>query len=155
MASQPTLRPPKVVPRNKSRLPPQWLPRSRTLTNIDNASTTKLAQLKDDDVVEVTVDGEPVQMSWKDAKGGVMRQSHYTKSMQQLRTEQSQFESQRQALAQDSENLQVLRNVLTNQDLLKQFVAKQFPSLAPGPTAVARSCCPGGPERPRHSGSDS
>jgi hypothetical protein len=97
--------------------------------NIDNASSTKLAQLKDDDVVEVTVDGEPVQMSWKDAKGGVMRQSHYTKSMQQLRTEQSQFESQRQALAKDSENLQVLRNVLTNQDLLKQFVAKQFPSL--------------------------
>ena len=98
-------------------------------TNVDNASASQLAQLKDEDLVEVTVDGQPVQMSWKDAKGGVMRQAHYTKSMQQLRQEQSQFESQRGALAKDSENLQVLRNLLTNQDMLRQFIAQQHPTL--------------------------
>jgi hypothetical protein len=100
-----------------------------TSTNVDNASASKLASLKDEDLVEVTVDGQPVQMTWKDAKGGVMRQSHYTKSMQQLRAEQSQFESQRTALAKDSENLQVLRSLLTNRDMLRQFVAQQHPDL--------------------------
>src|ERR1043166_4815306 len=37
-------------------------------TNVDDASASQLAQLKDTDLVEVTVDGQPVQMAWKDAK---------------------------------------------------------------------------------------
>lgn len=97
--------------------------------NVDNASAAKLASLNDEDLVEVTVDGEKVQMPWKDAKGGVMRQAHYTKSMQALRAEQQQFEASKASIAKDSENLQVLRGLLTNSDLLKQFIAKQHPAL--------------------------
>jgi hypothetical protein len=98
-------------------------------TNIDNASGAQLAQLKDDDLIEVTVDGQPVQMAWKDAKGGFQRQAHYTKSMQQLRQEQQAFESERAALTQAQQEREALVSLLKSEDLLKQFIAKQYPSL--------------------------
>lgn len=99
------------------------------ITDPTTATQAQLAQLKDDDLVEVTVDGEPVQMTWKDAKGGVMRQSHYTKSMQTLRQEQQAFEADRASLQQSQENAEVLRSLLKNPELLQQFIARQHPTL--------------------------
>ena len=98
-------------------------------TNIDSASASQLAQLKDTDLVEVTVDGENVQMTWKDARNGVQRQSHYTKSMQQLRQEQAEFEAQRAPLQKAQEEHAVLVELLRSPDLMKDFIARQYPQL--------------------------
>lgn len=38
--------------------------------------------LKDDDIVEVLVDGQPVRKPWKEARGGIMRQEDYTRKTQ-------------------------------------------------------------------------
>jgi hypothetical protein len=105
--------------------------------NIDDASASQLAQLKDTDLVEVTVDGETVQMPWSEARGGVMRQAHYTKSMQQLRREQEQFNNERQELTQAREDREVLRNLLRDPNQLQKFIAKQFPGLTPQQAADA------------------
>jgi hypothetical protein len=99
-------------------------------TNIDNASNAQLAKLSDDSLVEITVDGQTVQMPWKDAKGGFQRQAHYTKSMQTLRQEQQAFESERQALQQAREEHGVLVNLLKSPEMLQQFIARQYPQLA-------------------------
>lgn len=99
-------------------------------TNVDNASGAQLAQLNDNDLVEVTVDGEQVTMPWKDAKGGVMRQAHYTRSMQQLRQEQQQFESGRAQAVEAAQQRDALVELLRSEELMQQFLQKQYPHLA-------------------------
>lgn len=107
-------------------------------SNIDNAPAAQLAQLSDDQMVEITVDGQPVQMAWKDAKGGFQRQAHYTKSMQQLRQEQTQFAEERATLQQAAQDREVLRQLLTSPELLQQYLA-QNPSLVQQQTALAQA----------------
>lgn len=98
-------------------------------TNIDNASQAQLAQLSDDQLVELTVDGETVQVPWKEAKGGFQRQAHYTKSMQQLRQEQAQFNTERASLQQAQQEREAFATVLNNPELLQKFIAQQYPQL--------------------------
>jgi hypothetical protein len=106
-------------------------------TNVDNASAAQLAQLNDNQLVEVTVDGEQVQMPWKDAKAGVMRQAHYTKSMQALRQEQTQFEQSRGQLTQFQQEREALVSLLKSEDLMKQFLQRQYPHLLAQAQAAA------------------
>ena len=105
--------------------------------NVDAASAAQLAQLSDDQLVEVTVDGEQVRMPWREAKNGIQRQAHYTKSMQQLRTEQAAFQTERQSLAQASTERQQLVALLENPQLLQQFVQAQYPSMLQQAQAAA------------------
>jgi len=70
-------------------------------------ATPAPVSLKDDDLIEVIVDGKPVQMAWKDARGGFMRNADYTRKTQEaarLRTEaeslQEQVEQAKQTLQQ-------------------------------------------------------
>lgn len=105
--------------------------------NVDNASQAQLAQLKDTDIVEVTVDGQPVQMAWKDAKGGVMRQAHYTREMQQLRQSEAQLNSQREQLAEIQKQHTALVTLLQDKNLLRHFLAQQHPDLVAAQNAVA------------------
>jgi hypothetical protein len=98
-------------------------------TNIDNASQAQLAQLSDDQLVELTVDGETVQVPWKEAKGGFQRQAHYTKSMQQLRQEQAAFNTERTALQQAQQEREAFATLLSNPELLQKFIAQQYPQL--------------------------
>jgi hypothetical protein len=97
--------------------------------NVDGASAAQLATLSDDQLVEVTVDGETVQMPWKEARAGIQRQAHYTKNMQSLRQEQAAFEANRTQLAQAAEQRDALAQVLQNEQLLQQFLQRQFPHL--------------------------
>lgn len=108
-----------------------------TPENIDNASNAQLAQLKDTDLVEVTVDGQKVQLPWSEARGGVMRQAHYTQSMQRLRQEQSAFQSEREALKKEQEEREILINLVSNPSALQAFIAKQYPTLAAQAQAVS------------------
>lgn len=50
--------------------------------------------LTDDYEVEVTVDGEPVKMPWRDARSGVMRHAAFTKKTQALAEERKAFAEQ-------------------------------------------------------------
>lgn len=113
--------------------------------NIDNASEAKLAQLSDDQLVEITVDGQPVQMSWKDAKGGFQRQAHYTKSMQSLAQEKTQFAQEREALQQAATDRDVLRQLLTSPELLQQYLAKN-PSLVQQQAALEQAAAQADPD---------
>lgn len=98
-------------------------------TNVDNASSKQLAALKDDDLVEVTVDGEQVQMPWKDARGGVMRQAKFTKEMTALRRQQEQFQAQQSQIARIQQEHAALRTVLQDKNLLRQVLEKSHPDL--------------------------
>jgi hypothetical protein len=113
--------------------------------NIDSANAAQLAQLSDDQLVEITVDGQPVQMSWKDAKGGFQRQAHYTKSMQQFRQEQTQFETERQNLQKAAEEREVLRQLLTTPELLQQYLARN-PSLVQQQAALQQAAAQADPD---------
>lgn len=51
----------------------------------------ELVQAKDDALVEVMVDGEPVRMTWKEARQGVMRTADYTRKTQAAAAERKQL----------------------------------------------------------------
>jgi hypothetical protein len=107
-------------------------------TNVDNASAAQLAQLSDDQLVEVTVDGEQVQMPWKDAKNGVMRQAKFTKEMQALRQEQTQFAQRQQELEQARVEREALVTLLKDERMLQQFLQQQYPHLVQQAQAQAQ-----------------
>lgn len=111
--------------------------------NVDNASATQLAQLKDTDLVEVTVDGQPVQMPWSEARGGVMRQAKFTKEMQRLASDRSQFESQQEAVTQLKSEREALVELLSNPQLLQQFAAQKYPDLFKQVAAAAQAAASG------------
>jgi len=96
-------------------------------TNVDNASQAQLAQLSDDQLVEVTVDGQPVQMPWSEAKGGVMRQAKFTKEMQTLRSQQQAFETERQSLTAAQQERNALVELLNNEELLAKLIVQKYP----------------------------
>ncbi len=113
--------------------------------NIADATPAQLAQLTDDQLVEIQVDGETVQIPWKDAKGGFQRQAHYTKSMQQLRAEQTQFATERAELGKAAEEREVLRQLLTTPELLQQYLAKN-PSLVQQQQQLAAAAAQADPD---------
>jgi hypothetical protein len=106
-------------------------------TNVDNASAAQLAKLDDNQLVEVTVDGEVVQMPWKDARGGVMRQAKFTKEMQNLRSQQQEFETSRAQLLQAQQEREQLVNLLKSEDMMKEFLQKAYPNLVQQAQAAA------------------
>jgi hypothetical protein len=98
-------------------------------TNVDNATQAQLAALKDTDLVEVTVDGQSVQLPWSEARGGVMRHAKFTKEMQGLASQRTQFETERASLQQAREEREALVQLLSNKDLLRQFASAKYPDL--------------------------
>lgn len=98
-------------------------------TNIDNASQAALAQLKDTDLVEVTVDGQSVQMPWSEARGGVMRQAKFTKEMQGIRQREQEFNARDAEVTRISQEREQLVTLLKSPEMLQAFIAKQYPQL--------------------------
>lgn len=99
-------------------------------TNVETATQAQLAQLKDDDLVEIgTVDGEKVTMAWKDARGGFMRQAKFTKEMTALRREQEAFNGRQAEIARIQQEHAALRTVLQDKNLLRQVLEKSHPDL--------------------------
>lgn len=97
--------------------------------NVDNATQAQLASLKPTDLVEVTVDGQTVQMPWSEAQGGVMRQAKFTKEMTALRREQASFESERSQVGTLKSEREQLVGLLNNEAMMKQFLAAKYPNL--------------------------
>ena len=106
-------------------------------TNVDTASASALAQLKDTDLVEVEVDGQKVQMPWAEARGGVMRQAKFTKSMQQVARDREAFEAEKASIATLRQEREAMVTLLQNKDLMQQFLLKQYPELVQQAQAAA------------------
>ena len=66
----------------------------------------KPLSLKDDDLIEVVVDGKPVQMAWKDARGGFMRNADYTRKTQEAARLRTEAESLQEQVSQAKQTLQ-------------------------------------------------
>lgn len=95
--------------------------------NVDSASAATLASLKDTDLVEVTVDGQPVQMPWAEAKGGVMRQAKFTKEMTNLARERDTFRQEAGDVTQLRNERNALVSVVDDPNLLRKFVEQRYP----------------------------
>jgi hypothetical protein len=104
-------------------------PKEPVAENVDTASPSQLAQLKPTDLVEVTVDGQKVQMPWAEAQSGVMRQAHYTKSMQQLAREREQIAASRPQFETAVQERDALVTVLNDENLLRQILQAKYPHL--------------------------
>lgn len=116
------------------------------VTDVSTASEKKLAQLGDDDLVEIEVDGVKETMPWKEAKGFTMRQSKFTKSMQDIARQRKEIEGQQANVRSLSEEREALVTLLRDENLLKQFIAKRYPTLLQAQAQVeeaARSTDPG------------
>lgn len=111
-------------------------PVAEAATNVDNASAATLAQLKPTDLVEVEVDGQPVQMPWSEARGGVMRQAKFTKEMTALRREQETFEASRAGLVTAQQQREMLVGLLNNKEMLRHFLTQKHPDLLAQAAAV-------------------
>jgi hypothetical protein len=99
------------------------------VTNADTASAQKLAQLGDDDLVEIQVDGQPQVMPWKEAKGYTMRQAKFTKEMQGLAQQRKDLENQQATLSSLNEERDALVTLLKDEGLLREFIGKRYPAL--------------------------
>ncbi len=97
--------------------------------NVDNASTAQLASLKDTDLVEVTVDGQPVQMPWSEARGGVMRQAKFTKEMQTLAQQREAFQREAGDVSTLRQEREAMVELLKNPNMLRQFVQQKYPDI--------------------------
>lgn len=117
------------------------------VTNVENASAKQLAQLKDDDIVEVTVGGQNVQVPWKEAKGGIMRQQDYTRSKQQLAREREELSKHANAIQERD----ALVQLFSNKELLSAVIAEKFPDLI---QQMAQSATPNGQPKTEISADD-
>lgn len=97
--------------------------------NVDNATPAQLASIKPTDLVEVTVDGQKVQMPWAEAEKGVMRQAHYTKSMQDLARQRQEIEASRPQIESAVKERDALVAVLKDENLLRTLLEQKYPHL--------------------------
>ena len=116
------------------------------VTEVATTSAKKLAQLADDDLVEIEVDGVKETMPWKEARGFTMRQSKFTKSMQDVAKQRKAIEDQQATVRAMGEEREALVTLLKDENLLKQFIGKRYPALLKAQAQVeeaARTTDPG------------
>lgn len=102
-----------------------------------NTSAAQLAQLKPTDLVEVEVGGELKTMPWSEARASIMRQQDYTRKAQQLAREREQFGAERTEMSTAVQERDAVVQLLRDEGLMRQFLAKQFPSLLAQEQAIA------------------
>lgn len=93
--------------------------------DVDTASERKLATLKDDELVEVLVDGEPEVMTWKEARAGISRTSKFTKGMQQLAKDRETVEASKGELSTLKTDRDNLNRFLSNPKAVLNYVLQQ------------------------------
>jgi len=97
--------------------------------DVQTQTNAQLAQLSDDQLVEIIVDGKPVTMPWKEAKAGFSRHADYTRKTQELAREREAFAAEREPLAEAKQQLDALVTVFNNEELLKQVLSAKYPHL--------------------------
>jgi hypothetical protein len=95
-------------------------------TNVEGATPAQLADLPDDTMVKVVVDGEDVVMPWKDARAGISRNAKFTKNMQQLAQERKEFDADKAANTALREERASLEGFLKNKEAVLAYVQRAF-----------------------------
>lgn len=112
-------------------------PTTEDAVDVSQKTEAQLAKLADDQLVEIVVNGETVQMPWKEAKAGFSRHADYTRKAQALAREKQEFESQRPALIEAQKQRDAFIQVFENKDLLKQLLEQRYPDLIGAPAKNA------------------
>jgi hypothetical protein len=97
-----------------------------TVVDTENATAQQMAELKDDDLVTVPVDGKDEVMTWKEARAGFSRTSKFTKSMQQLARDKAEFEPKVARLTQLETERAGLESFLNNKEAVLKYVVQTF-----------------------------
>lgn len=105
-------------------------PKAEDVQNVDAATSAQIAQLKDTDLVEVTVAGQKVTMPWGEARGGVMRQADYTRGKQELARERDAFKAEVGDTAKLKQNFNDMVTLLSNKAELAKFIQQYHPELS-------------------------
>lgn len=116
---------------------PGTTPTTPDAVDVSQKTEAQLAQIADDQLVEVIVDGQPVQMPWKDARAGISRTADYTRKLQSLSRERQEFESQRAPLAQAKQQLDAFVQVFNDRDALTKLLEAKYPDLVGRPAQQA------------------
>lgn len=96
------------------------------VVDTSDATQKQLATLADDALVSVPVDGVDEVMTWKEAKAGFSRTSKFTKSMQQLAKEKSEFAADKAAVDTLRNERAGLEAFLNNKDAVLNYVRQTF-----------------------------
>jgi hypothetical protein len=104
---------------------------------VENKTAAQLAQIADDQLVEVIVDGQPVQMPWKDAKAGFSRHADYTRKAQALARERQELEAQRGPLSEAAQQRDAFIQLFDNKELLRKVLEAKHPDLIGQPAKDA------------------
>jgi hypothetical protein len=86
----------------------------------------KPVSLKDDDLVEVVVDGKPVTMSYKDARAGWSRTAKFTQEMQQVRAKEAELETRAKDIESVVEQRDQLVAFLKNKEMVTRYMNEVF-----------------------------
>ena len=86
----------------------------------------KVAALSDDDLVEVLVNGQPVQKPWKEARASLMMHADYTRKTQEVAAARKELESTYQQMVEREQKIAAfLQNPTAVQDYLQKIQQQQ------------------------------
>lgn len=95
------------------------------------------ANISDDDLVKVTVDGEEQLLPWGEAKGKISGGLKFTKNMQDLAKQKSDWAAEQASLTTLRTERANLEAFLNNEQALTGFVKQKFPHLFTAQSAAA------------------
>lgn len=116
---------------------------------VEEVETSAKAALAigDDDLVEVTVDGQTQVLPWKEARGKISGGLKFTQNMQQLAKERDEFKNSQEAVLQLQRDRQSLLQLVNNRDALAQYAAQAFGlKLTPAEQAAVAAQVSGNPD---------
>lgn len=112
-------------------------PTAEAAVDVSQKTEAQLAQLADNQLVEVEVAGEKVQMPWKEARSAIMRHADYTRKTQALARERQDFDAQRPQLEKAKQERDAFVQVFEDRNLLKALLEQKYPDLIGAPAASA------------------
>ena len=118
MLEAPPAAPAAVEPQGTPQAPP-----------VEQPAAPQPTVLADDAIVTVTVDGQEVQIPWKDAKAGIMRQSKFTQGMQQLAATRQEIEAHQAETQRVQQEREALITLLNDEGMLRQLLAAKYPHM--------------------------
>lgn len=116
---------------------PGQVPAPVVETKVEAPVVAVPADLSDDTLVRVTVDGEEQILPWGEAKGKISGGLKFTKNMQTLAKERTEFAASQADLDRLKQERANLNAFLGDEKAIAGFVKKQYPHLFQQPAAAA------------------
>ena len=136
---------PAATPAVEATASDEGTPAEEQAAETQSPAEQKVAELTDDTLVKVTVNGEEVLKPWKEVRGTASGQFKFTTEMQKLAAErkslsdaQAQTAQQQQALAQLQQERNQYAAILQNPALLAQYAQQLAPQAPPQADVAAQ-----------------